>query len=52
MRNQPCDGCLTMIRQGFTDGVRLFCTQFCEQDFYENGGRRPIKRKRAPRASQ
>lgn len=50
MKNQLCNGCLIAIKQGFTDGKLLFCTQSCEEDFHENGNR-PVQRRRSPRSS-
>jgi hypothetical protein len=49
MKQQICAGCLTAIRQGFSNGKLLFCAQSCEQDFYDNGNR-PVKRRRLPSA--
>lgn len=49
MKNKTCNGCLTQIRQGFTDiKNRLFCTQSCEQDFNDNG-EKPVKKRRQHR---
>lgn len=48
MRNQICNGCLAAVRQGFSDGTLLFCTQSCQQEFIENGNKPIVRRNYRP----